>query len=127
VLNCPDMFEESARLMEKSYNDYCLTTLLESYDVLKEVGVKGGREESVKLFSREKFVYPLNNEEKLKVNVEIEVPEVLKAPLKKEEVVGQVKVYLDGKLLFSDEVLTREAVRKDSIFSFVKDIVKNWF
>lgn len=127
VLNCPDMFEESARLMEKAYNEYSLTTLLESYDVLKEVDVKGGREKTVKLFSREKFVYPLTDEEKLKVNVEIDVSPVLSAPLKKEEVVGQVNVYLDGRLLFSDNVLTREAVKKDSVFSFVKDIVENWF
>ena len=121
------MFEESARLMEKAYNEYSLTTLLESYDVLREATVKGGREETVKLFSREKFAYPLTDEEKLRINVEVDVPKVLNAPLKKEEVVGQVKVYLDGKLLFSDNVLTREAVKKDSIFSFVKDIVKNWF
>ena len=127
VLNCPDMFEESARLMEKAYNEYSLTTLLESYDVLREATVKGGREETVKLFSREKFAYPLTDEEKLRINVEVDVPKVLNAPLKKEEVVGQVKVYLDGKILFSDNVLTREAVKKDSIFSFVKDIVKNWF
>ena len=127
VLNCQDMFEESARLMDCAYQEFSLETLLESYDVLKEVDVRNGRQETVKLFSREKFCFPLTEEEKLRVNIEVDVPKTLNAPIKKEDVVGQVKVYLDGKLLFSDNVLTREEVKKDNIFSFVKDIAKNWF
>jgi D-alanyl-D-alanine carboxypeptidase (penicillin-binding protein 5/6) len=121
------MFEESARLMDCAYQEFSLETLLESYDVLKEVDVRNGRQETVKLFSREKFCFPLTEEEKLRVNIEVDVPKTLNAPIKKEDVVGQVKVYLDGKLLFSDNVLTREEVKKDNIFSFVKDVAKNWF
>ena len=59
--------------------------------------------------------------------VQVDVPKNLTAPIKKEEVVGKVNVYLDGQLLFSDDVLTREEVKKDSIFSFMKDVVKKWF
>ena len=127
VLNCPDMFEECARLMGDAFNKFSLHSLVQSYDVLKEIDVQNGRQQTVKLFSREKFAYPLTEEEKLRAVVEIDVPKVLKAPVKKEQVVGKVKVYLEGKLLFSDDVLTREEVKSDSVLSFVKDVINNCF
>ena len=55
------------------------------------------------------------------------MPKVLKAPVKKEQVVGKVKVYLEGKLLFSDDVLARDEVKSDSVLSYVKDVINNWF
>lgn len=126
VLNCPDMFEESARIMEQAFQNYSFFSLVENYDVLKEVDVAKGRKQTVKVFSRKKFDFPLTQEEKLRVVVQVDVPKVLVAPIKKEEVVGKINVYLDGQLLFCDDVLTREEVEKNNLFSFIKDVVKKW-
>lgn len=127
VLNCPDMFEECARLMTKAYNTYSLCEIVNTYSVLPDIQVDKGRSESVKLFSRQSFCYPLTNQEKLKVNIVYDLPQKLIAPVKKEEVVGKIMVYLDDQEIFKDQILTREEVKKDSIFEYVKDVLARWW
>lgn len=126
VLNCPDMFEECARLMTKAYNTYSLCEIVNNYSILPDIQVEKGRSESVKLFSRQSFCYPLTNQEKLKVNIVYDLPKNLIAPVKKEEVVGKIMVYLDDQEIFKDQILTREEVKKDSIFEYVKDVLGSW-
>ena len=126
VLNCGDMFEECARLMEKSFQTYRLVPLVESYDILGEIEVKHGRQNNVRLFSRQKFAYPLTEEERLRVNVVLDVPQTLQAPIRQEQIVGKISIYLENHLLFEDDVLTRHAVKSNNIFSFVGDVAKFW-
>ena len=126
VLNCGDMFEECARLMEKSFQTYRLVPLVESYDILGEIEVKHGRRNNVRLFSRQKFSYPLTEEERLRVNVVLDVPQTLQAPIRQEQIVGKISIYLENHLLFEDDVLTRHAVKSNNIFSFVGDVAKFW-
>ena len=126
VLNCGDMFEECARLMEKAFQTYKLVPLVESYDILGELPVENGRLSSVRLFSRQEFLYPLTNEERLRANVVMDIPDVLRAPVKKEQTVGKIRVYLEGNLLFEDDVLTRFEVPSNNIFSYIGDIAKFW-
>lgn len=126
VLNCTDMFEECARLMTKAFSNFELCELVDDYNILPEIDVEKGRENSVKLFSREGFCYPLTKDEKLKINFVYDLPKTLVAPVEKEQVVGTLKVYLDDREIFEDDILTREQVKKDSIFEYVRDVLGVW-
>lgn len=126
VLNCGPMFEECARFMDLAFENYKMVELLSSYKIIDKIQVERGREREVKTFTRKEFSYPLTREEVLRVNYIADLPEKLIAPVEKEVVVGNLKIYLDDKLIFEEEILTQDFVKKESIISYVKDIARLW-
>lgn len=127
VLNCPDMFEESASLINNAFKNYEYTTILEPYSFITNIPVNEGSLESVKVYSMKGFKYPLKEEEKNNINIEKELPETLDAPLNKEQVIGKINVYYNSELIFSENIYTMEEVKSLEITDKVKDIIDKWF
>ncbi|MDD4815835.1 MAG: D-alanyl-D-alanine carboxypeptidase [Clostridia bacterium] len=126
VLNCGPMFEECASFMEKSFKEYKNYELIPAYNMLENLPVENGKQPFVKIFSRKCFEYPLTEEEFLHINFQYDLPEQVSAPVSKEQKVGTVKIYFDNQLLFEDDILTADLVKKDSILQNIKDIAKIW-
>ena len=126
LLNCGPMFEDCERLFDISFEKYNLFEILEPYNYIKKHAVQDGKEESVKVYTRKGFSYPLTLEEYNLLKIEYDMPEILKAPIQKEDIVGQVHIYLDEELLFSENIYAMEAVRSVNILENIKEIIKNW-
>lgn len=126
VLNCGPMFEECAKFMELAFKDYKNYEIIPAYNIIDNLNVIKGRELSVKVFSRKSFEFPLTSEEFMKINYEYKIPDFLTAPIKKEQKVGTIKVYLEDKLLFQDEVLTKDNVIANTFMQSIRDFVKSW-
>lgn len=129
VLNCPNMFEESMRLTEKAYNEYTYTKVYLEKNIVGKMNIINGVKDSVELYTNNACFYPLkkNENEKDKLKIEINYKEEIDAPIKKDEEIGDVKVYLDKDLIFSEKIYTMEEVRKIEISDKLKEIVENWY
>lgn len=126
VLNCQPMFEECKNFMEKAFKEYKNYELLPEYNIVDTVAVEKGKQDEVKIYSQKKFVFPLTTEEFLKINYEYEKPDVLNAPIKKEECVGKVKIYLENQILFEDDLITTDEISSNSLIQGIKDIIFRW-
>ena len=62
----------------------------------------------------------------MKINYEYEKPDVLNAPIKKEECVGKVKIYLENQILFEDDLITTDEISSNSLIQGIKDIIFRW-
>lgn len=127
VLNCPNMFEESARLIEEAYKTYTYETILEPYSYITSIGVEEGKYDNVKVFTMKGFKYPLKENEKELIHIETKLPEILNAPLEKEEEIGEIKIFFEKSLIFSEKIYTMESVESVDIKDKVKDIIDKWF
>lgn len=127
VLNCPDMFEESARLINDVFVEYKMVKILEPYNFITTISLENGKQDDVKVFSMKEFSYPLKDEEKTKITVEKELPDVLSAPIEKEQKVGKISVYFDKDLIFEEDILTMEGVESTDIKDKIEDIIEKWF
>jgi D-alanyl-D-alanine carboxypeptidase (penicillin-binding protein 5/6) len=126
VLNCGPMFEECEKYMELAFKEFKNYEIIPAYNIIDSINVIKGKEPYVKVFSRKSFNYPLTNEEFLKISYEYVLPESLKAPVKKEQKVGTVKVYLEDKLLFQDDVLTTDKIKSNTLIQSLKDFISKW-
>ena len=63
VLNCPDMFERSERLIDRAFLEYELVEIV-SRRLIAEAEVKGGKIKTVGLSPNTEFYYPLKEDEK---------------------------------------------------------------
>ena len=127
VLNCGPMFEESKLLLEICCNLYSLVDVTSLYNYSKEVKVEDGRKKTALIGTKEKFLYPLSNYEKEKLlKFEYNLPTYLQAPLKKGEEVGEIKVFLNNDLLFSEKIYTIEDIKPKTILQRLKEFAGKW-
>jgi len=126
VLNCRPMFEESAELLEEGFCEYSLHDLTENYDYSNVINVENGEVDTVKVGNKEKFLYPLKIEEKEKIKYEYTIQESIEAPVESKKDVGEIKIFLDNDLLFSEKIYTMENVKEKGILQKMKDVISEW-
>lgn len=126
VLSCGPMFEDSAYMIEQCFSNYSMSNILPPYNYIKSIPVSNSEKTSVKVYTQRGFMYPLTKEEEQNIKIEIDAQDVLVAPVEKEQIVGEIKIYLDNHLLFSEKIYTMEDVKSNRILDEVKRIIENW-
>lgn len=127
VLNCNDMFEESQKCLEKCFEDYKLTPILEPYKYVGKTMVANSTKEEIELYIKNGFSYPLKENEIEDVKTEIIYDEVVEAPKPKEYEVGEVRITLANNLIYSEKICTIEEIKEKNLGDKVKDIIDNWY
>ncbi len=125
-LNCGPMFEESENLLNYLNNEYSNQIILPEYKIIRSISVLGGAFDSVKVFSKREFKYPLTKDEFSRLEYRYDLPNFLNAPVKKDDVVGKLEIYLDKHLLFSEKIYTINSIKKIGVWSNIQDIISNW-
>ena len=126
VLNSGPMFEESQRLIEKAFSEYNLIDLTSFYTFPRTINVEEGEEEQVEIGTLGRFFYPLKNSELKKIKITYNLSQTLEAPVSKGEVIGEVQIFVDNDLLFSEKIYTINQVRRNSIWQKLKDLIEQW-
>lgn len=94
VLNSPQMYERSTELLDAAYRDYSMVCLCEGGAALDGV------------FAKETFCYPLTERERELVRVEL--MKISPLPAVEGEFAGQMKIYLENNLIFSQNLYMME-------------------
>jgi len=126
VLNCGPMFEESADFINKAYNEYNNTKIVQKDTILSTISVNNGEYSSVGLKVINDIHYPLKENELNNVVIKLNVPKELNAPVKKDEIVGNLEVYLNKHLLFSEKIYTINSIKKIGVKNNLKEIISMW-
>lgn len=126
LFNCGPMFEDCSKLLENAFEEYKVIELVPSYNYIRKVGVEDGKDEYLKVYSRKGFSYPLSEDEQNKLIYEYNIPESLTAPIEKDSIVGNFNIYLDGELLFSENVYAMEEIKSINILDNIREIIRNW-
>lgn len=116
VLNCKDMYERSAEILEATFKNYKYRQVYKPQKIVLSTDVDGKK---VKAKAENSFYYPLREDEINKLKIEYNMPEFIKLPVKKDEVVGEMQILLENQLLFSQKIVSIETVTKS-----VKDILR---
>lgn len=126
VLNCRPMFEESAQMLNTCCDNFKLYDLTSLYDFKKEVEVLNGRQDLAKIGTRGKFVYPLTKAEFDSIKINYNFDKRVEAPIAKGTPIGNVEIFLNKNLLFSEKIYTIEEIKTKSLFQRVKEFFRNW-
>ena len=126
VLNCGPMFEESATLLNECANRFKKVDITSLYNYNNEVEVLDGREKLAKLYTKEKFFYPLTDKEVESLEIVYMLPKLIEAPLSKDSEVGKIEVFLNKDLLFSEKVYTIEEVKSKTLWQRLKEFAGKW-
>lgn len=124
VLNVPPMYEECGKLMDTAYSTYEMCRILEKGKVVSEIPVKNGKSDEVSLCVLEDVYYPLKSGEREKLSMTVNlIEQAMVAPVNKMKKCGEVKISIEERLLFCENLYTINSVEKKT----VKDKIKDFF
>lgn len=126
VFNCGPMFEESADLINKAFKEYSLVELLPDYNYVTQIAVKNGKKDNAKVYSKIGLKRVLTEDEKKSVKIVYDYPEILSAPLKKDQKIGEVKININNNLIFTENLYIIEEVKSTNLTDKINDIIENW-
>lgn len=126
VLNCGPMFEESSDLINKAFNEYKLYEILPSYKFVSDVVVEDGKSSTLRLYNKEGYSVVAREGDVSKYTVEYDYEKIVKAPIEKDQKLGEVKVYYDNSLIFSESLCSIEGVEGAEPVDKLKDILEKW-
>lgn len=122
VLNAPNWFNDSYRLMDYAFNKYKPTKIIDENQIFKTVPVKNGTKEFTKIIARDQSILPLTDEEMNQISIMYSVQDQLSAPVARKNKIGTAKIYLKDQLLDTVDMITREDIEyeRQSIFQQIK-------
>ena len=113
VLNRYDMWNESANLLNRGFDEYELKPLLADYE--KEINVLKGKSASCKAVPEDAGLYPVKKDGSDNFEIKAKV-KTLTAPFKAETECGTVEVYDGNRLIYRQKLVTINSVEKKSFF-----------
>ncbi len=126
VLNCGPMFEEAERLLNMGFENFKKYTLLKSYQPNDKIPVKDGNKETVETYTKKHFILPLTVEEYAKIEYDVELPKEVEAPVEKEQELGEIKIKMNGNVLFKEKIYAMDEVKSTKFFDKVEEITDYW-
>ena len=126
VLNCGPMFEESAQLIERAFSEYQKFEILPDYKFITDVQVENGTQKSVRVYAKNGFSVVDKEENLSKYEVKYTCENSIKAPVEKGAVVGEIKIFFDNDLIFSENLCSIDRVEKEEKLDELKNILENW-
>lgn len=121
--NTDNRTTDTLAMLDYGFNMYSIDKVISKDDSLGEVKINLGDEE--KVFVRVKNdITILNNNQKEKKNVTYEIKlDKINAPVKKGDTVGSVKLYEDGRYMYSEEITVVNNIDKANIFKvFIRNL-----
>lgn len=104
VLNCPSMFETAKAHFDKFHSYYKLYKLFESDYIVDFLPAEN--QENIGVYIQRDVVLPLTEEEFQNVKICYDLPHILPKGTKKDQAVGEMRIYIANNLIFSEKIYT---------------------
>ena len=122
VLNCGPMFEESMECMDMIFKKYHIQIFISPYEYLGKVKLNDNK--FVHIYTKQEFKYAAENADK-NFSAVLEIEKKIDL-LKKDEVLGKIKIYHYNDLIFCGKIYTMESIEDLSYCRSLFLIFKNW-
>ncbi len=110
VMNAPNWFQDTYHLMDYAFGQYETTKIADGQHPIKAVRIKGGVKDFVQIGPKEDILCPVRKGADSSISVVYELSETGKAPVRRWQDAGTIKIYRNGSYLFSKPLYYMEDV-----------------
>lgn len=110
VMNAPDWFQDTYKLMDYAYNQYENITVINGQRPIKAVKIINGDKDFAFIGTKEDIICPIRKESESKISVEYVLSGDKKAPIKRWQEAGHLKIYVNDLYLFSKPLYYMEDI-----------------
>lgn len=116
VLNDGDWFNDCYNLLDYGFDNYRPYFIYDEGQFVKNIKIEGGTKELLPIVTDTSCILPLREEEKKKLKIIVDLPKKVAPPVKKNMILGKISVYLDGKLIYTSNLVSKEEVKEMNFF-----------
>lgn len=127
VLNCQPMFEECERLTNLALENYAMKEFITPYNFVSNIDIDSSKKTEIGVITIEGFSKPILISEEDKYEVKYNLPEKLTAPIKLNEVVGNVQVLYNDEVIYTSDLITIEGADNNDFKYLLDNIIHKWF
>ena len=124
VLNCPDWFNESTRLLDEAFSEYSWFDILAEDELVREMPVENGGDVLLSIYPREALGGAALRDSLPELVVEL--PDTLSAPIKRGEVLGKARMVVQGETIAETELIAGADVARDDFPSRFRHYLTLW-
>lgn len=118
---------DARKLIDYGFANYINYSLGLKGDLIKKIKISKGDCDFVNAVLKDNANILLKKEEEQSIEKIIELPEVVKAPLEKNQQLGKIIVKKNGETIASFQIVCDKDIKKASFFNNIKRAVKYWF
>ncbi len=119
-------FDDVRTTFDYAFANYTLTPIVEGGKPLEQaIAVVGGKEKTVQVYPKNTYFAFNRRGEKGNVTIETHLFQT-KAPIRKDQPVGEILVYNNGVEVDKIPLLAAESVEKANLFDRIQDVAKDW-
>lgn len=126
VLNCYDMYNESAELLDYGYEYYDRVCVVDAREPIKKIAVSDSEIVEIDACVPESIYLTLNEKEKSRIRIEEDIPDTLQAPIAAGTVLGTVKVWLGEEMMYETTVVCPVDIQAHEWLYYLKIVAENW-
>ena len=116
-LNARDWFNDNYQLLDYGFEKYSPYLIFDKGQFMKKVQINKGNRENINLVAENTLFYPLKEGEKENIKIDIQSIDNIELPIKKGDILGYVSVYLGGKLIVKENLVSRDSIEKQGFIS----------
>lgn len=122
VLNAPDWFNDSYRLMDFVFSKYKPIKIIDQNQIFKSINIKNGVKDETKIIAGKEVILPLSDAEKDEVYISYSLEDKLTAPVRRKQKVGTAQIFLNNEKIFDVDIITREDIdyERDSVIKTIR-------
>ena len=124
--NSKTRFNECSRLFTYGFANFANQKLIDVNDILSSIKVVKGKMESVNVYASENFTALVKKGDDQKWTYELDIPELVKAPMQQGNKVGKIHIMKNGEEVKTIDVVIKEDVQKVSYMDMLKKVVEEW-
>ena len=118
-----DRSRESAKLLTWGLTNFDLVEITKANTPIEDIDVWLGKKDTVKTYIKNDIYKTIPKAKKRLLKVSLNYNGPIQAPIKKDDILGQLKLFFDGELIEEYDLLAYEDVKKLNVFSrLVKSI-----
>lgn len=119
--------QSSKAILDYCFNNYKPYRILEENQEIAKIEVKKGKKRFVRVVAMDGLEMPMTFEERQNLVKEIEMCDILKAPVHKDIETGVIKFSLNGKVVAQTTVKTSEDVPAKGFADYWNEITRIWY
>lgn len=126
VINDSNWFNDCYSMFDYGFENYKPALLLSKGQFLKKIEILDGDKEYLNLLCEDDLIIPVKDDEKGKIKIILNLPDSLAAPVYKDQRIGNIQVFLEGKLLYTAQIKSNfdlnKSKPKGNFIKFIKSI-----
>lgn len=113
-LNARDWFNDNYKLFDYGFENYKHYLIYDKNQFMKKVNIINGKEE-LNIIVKNDLVYPLTEEERGMIKINMIINKDISAPIKNGDKIGLLETYLNGILIKTEDLIAGNNVKRISL------------